>query len=168
MLVSHGPWWWIRVLPPGAVVTIDEYRLVEPATGAETAIARSMSGFWPVPTTNSDGPIRFAIRPMIPAARYDPADARRSPRPPRPAAGRAPRRPDAAPVPAAVRGGPRRPGRGLDQARGPGPARVLGQQIAEPRVPARRRAGRGRRHGRDVRPALVQPLPAHGRRRCEA
>ena len=49
MLVSHGPWWWIRVFPPGAVVTIDEYRLVEPATGAETAIARSMSAFWPVP-----------------------------------------------------------------------------------------------------------------------
>src|SRR5262245_35619272 len=31
-----------------------------------------MSEFWPVPTTNSDGPIRFAIRPMIPAGRYDP------------------------------------------------------------------------------------------------
>src|SRR4051812_12437130 len=72
MLVSQGPWWWMRVLPPGAVVTIDEYRFVEPATAAETAIARSMSAFCPVPTRNSEGAIRFAIRPMIPAARYDP------------------------------------------------------------------------------------------------
>ena len=24
MLVSHSPWWWIRVLPPGPVVTTDE------------------------------------------------------------------------------------------------------------------------------------------------
>lgn len=72
MLVSQGPWWWIRVLPPGAVVTIDEYRLCEPATGAETAIARSMSVFCPVPTTNSEGPIRFAIRRMLAADRYDP------------------------------------------------------------------------------------------------
>jgi L-cysteate sulfo-lyase len=38
-------------------------------------MARSMSAFWPVPTTNSEGAIRFAIRPMIPAARYDPAMA---------------------------------------------------------------------------------------------
>jgi 1-aminocyclopropane-1-carboxylate deaminase/D-cysteine desulfhydrase-like pyridoxal-dependent ACC family enzyme len=65
MLVSHGPWWWMRVFPPDAVVTIDEYRLTDPATGAETAIARSMSAFCPVPTTNSAGPIRLAIRPMI-------------------------------------------------------------------------------------------------------
>jgi 1-aminocyclopropane-1-carboxylate deaminase/D-cysteine desulfhydrase-like pyridoxal-dependent ACC family enzyme len=72
MLVSQGPWWWIRVLPPGAVVTMDEYSPVEPATSAETAIARSMAAFWPVPTTNSDGRIRFAIRPMIAAGPYDP------------------------------------------------------------------------------------------------
>lgn len=73
MLVSHGPWWWIRVLPPGAVVTIDEYRLVDPATPADTAIARSMSVFCPVPTTNSDGLIRLAIAPIIAAGRYAPS-----------------------------------------------------------------------------------------------
>jgi len=68
MLVSHGPWWWIRVLPPGAVVTVDEYSIVEPAVAAEMAIDRSMSVFCPVPTTQSSGPIRVAIRPMIAAA----------------------------------------------------------------------------------------------------
>ena len=62
MLVSQGPWWWIRVFPPGFVVTIEEYSPVEPATGAETAIARSMSVFWPDPTTNSPGWMRLAIR----------------------------------------------------------------------------------------------------------
>jgi hypothetical protein len=61
MLVSHGPWWWIRVLPPGAVVTVDEYSIVEPAVAAEMAMERSMSEFCPVPTTQSSGPIRFAI-----------------------------------------------------------------------------------------------------------
>ena len=72
MLVSQGPWWWMRVLPPGAVVTIDEYRPVEPATLADTAIARSMSVFWPVPTWNSGGLMRFAIEPIIAVARYAP------------------------------------------------------------------------------------------------
>ena len=69
MLVSHGPWWWIRVLPPGAVVTIEEYRFVDPATGADTAIARSMSVFWPVPVWKSAGPIRFAIPAILPDGR---------------------------------------------------------------------------------------------------
>lgn len=72
MLVSQGPWWWTRVLPPGAVVTIDEYRLVEPATPAETAIARSMSVFCPVPITNSRGLIRLAMIPIIAPGRYAP------------------------------------------------------------------------------------------------
>src|SRR6476646_10719725 len=39
---------------------MDEYRFVDPATGADTAIARSMSAFCPVPTTNSEGRIRRA------------------------------------------------------------------------------------------------------------
>jgi 1-aminocyclopropane-1-carboxylate deaminase/D-cysteine desulfhydrase-like pyridoxal-dependent ACC family enzyme len=73
MLVSHGPWWWIRVWPPGAVVTMDEYSIVEPATGADTAIARTMSVFWPVPTRKSEGAIRLAIDPIIAAAGYAPA-----------------------------------------------------------------------------------------------
>src|SRR5829696_8933500 len=81
MLVSHGPWWWIRVFPPGAVVTIDEYRPVEPATPAETPIARSMSLFCPVPTLNSDGLIRFAMRSIIAAGRYAPGMVDRT-RPP--------------------------------------------------------------------------------------
>lgn len=72
MLVSHGPWWWMRVLPPGAVVTIDEYSIVEPATGADTAIARTMSVFCPVPTTKSGGLIRLAIAPIIAAGAYAP------------------------------------------------------------------------------------------------
>lgn len=62
----------MRVLPPGAVVTMDEYSIVEPATGAETAIARTMSVFCPVPTTKSDGLIRLAIAPIIAAGAYAP------------------------------------------------------------------------------------------------
>lgn len=73
MLVSHGPWWWMRVLPPGAVVTIDEYSIAEPATGADTAIARTMSAFCPVPTTKSVGLIRLAIAPIIAAGAYAPS-----------------------------------------------------------------------------------------------
>ena len=64
---------------------------------------------------------------------------------------------------AAVLGGAGRRRRGLDQARGPAAAGVRREQAAEPRVPRRRGAGRGRRHARHVGPALVEPLPAHGR-----
>lgn len=72
MLVSHGPWWWMRVLPRGAVVTTEEYRFVDPASGAETVIARTISAFWPTPTMNSGGLIRLAIAPIIRAAGYAP------------------------------------------------------------------------------------------------
>ena len=54
---------------------MDEYRLVDPAIGAETPIARSMSAFCPVPTTNSEGPILRAMRPIIAAGGYAPAVA---------------------------------------------------------------------------------------------
>src|SRR5688500_4107283 len=58
----------MRVLPPGAVVTVEEYSIVEPAVADEMAIDRSMSVFCPVPTTQSSGLIRFAIRSIIAAA----------------------------------------------------------------------------------------------------
>ena len=73
---------------------------------------------------------------------------------------RAVRRAVAAGAAAALLGRPRWSGRGLDQARGPAAARVRWQQAAQPRVPGRRRAGRGRRLPRHDRPALVEPRPA--------
>ena len=45
----------IDILPGGN-------ELSDPAVGAEIAIDRSMSGFWPVPVRNSAGVMRFAIR----------------------------------------------------------------------------------------------------------
>ena len=80
---------------------------------------------------------------------------------------RADRRALAAGAAAAVLGRARRPRRGLDQARGPPAARVRWQQAAQPRVPGRRGAGRGRRLPRHVRPALVEPRPADRRGRGE-
>lgn len=46
--------------------------MVEPASGADTAIARTMSVFCPVPTRKSEGAIRLAIEPIIAAAGYAP------------------------------------------------------------------------------------------------
>jgi len=42
-------------------VTIELYRWTDPAFGAEIAIDRSMSTFWPVPVRNSAGVMRLAI-----------------------------------------------------------------------------------------------------------
>src|SRR6185312_8724809 len=139
MLVSQGPWWWIRVLPPGAVVTIEEYRFVEPATGAETPMARSIAAFWPVPTTNSEGWMRRAIRGWYRHPRpcregYDPGDVRTKRDPARAAARPSAGRADTPSPAAATDGGPRGARRDLDQARGPRPAFLLGQQAAQPRV----------------------------------
>ena len=48
--VSQSPWWWIRVLAPGRVVTT---RRVEPRpirpSAPRSRSTRSMSAFWPVP-----------------------------------------------------------------------------------------------------------------------
>ena len=88
-------------------------------------------------------------------------DPRSGPLPAVPAA----RRPVAAGAAAAAVGRARRPRRALDQARGPAAARLRREQAAEPRVPRRRRAGRGRRHPRHVRPALVEPRAADRRGR---
>ena len=75
-------------------------------------------------------------RPRICPRRLPCPTCRAAPRPP-------PRRPDAAPAAGAPLRRPRRPSGALDQARGPRAAGVLGQQAAEPRVPARSGA-RGR------------------------
>ena len=48
-------------MPPGAVVTTDDYSPTEPVTSAETAIDRSMSAFWPVEVERSAGVTRTAI-----------------------------------------------------------------------------------------------------------
>ena len=118
-----------------------------------------MPGCWPTVVSRSAGLIASGHRPMIRAG-YHPArvhlDARIRSAFPRFALldGPSPLAPAAA-----VLGGARRPGRDLDQARGPPAARVRWQQAAQPRVPRRRGAGRGRRHPRHVGPALVQPRP---------
>src|SRR6266508_2646224 len=163
MLVSHGPWWWIRVFLPGAVVTIEEYNRTEPVADAEMAIERSMSTVCPVPVRRCSGVTRTAIgrsyrRESLRSV--GDLDAGRTPL-------SAARRSQPGPAPGSFRGRARRPERGgdLDQARGPPPARLRRQQAAQPGIPGRGGPGGRRRHPRHVRPALVEPLPAHGRGR---
>jgi len=61
MLVSHSPWWWMRVRAPGAVVTTDEYSPTEPTMSAEIAIERSISAFWPSEVERSEGVPLYAV-----------------------------------------------------------------------------------------------------------
>src|SRR3954468_15167750 len=73
MDVSHGPWWWMRVLSPGAVVTTDEYSSCEPTSDAEIAIERSMPACCPTDVERWAGVMRVAIarddrQPMDPVA----------------------------------------------------------------------------------------------------
>ena len=136
----------------------------DPTVGCEIAIERSMPGMLadrraPVGRGDADGHgpmIRAGTIGRVPTWTPDPD------RFPRFAAAR---RAVAARAAAAPLGRARRPGRGLDQARGPAAARVRWQQAAQPRVPGRRGAGRGCRLPRHVGPPLVEPRPADRRGR---
>ena len=125
-----------------------------------------MPGCWPTVVWRSAGVTRVAMVRMIRAgtirrvSTWRPGSAALSPV-------RAARRAVAAGAAAALLGGARWPGRGLDQARGPPAARVRWQQAAQPGVPGGRRAGRGRRLPRHVWPALVEPRPPDSRGRGE-
>jgi D-cysteine desulfhydrase len=70
--VSQSPWWWIRVLSPGAVETIDVYSRSEPTVGREIAIDRSIPACWPTVVWRSAGVILVAIDPMIGRVRSPP------------------------------------------------------------------------------------------------